>query len=181
MKAYTINPQKQELQEIELEMQANTVYTFFSSILIDEVSSLQQHTIYTNAEAISKAKEPFFLGEQLIIGDALIFGKKGLEDVDVIISQEELASLINYNVPDFYKKVLSLLQNTTLNIYTMFNALKDDEKIELNSEWVLYIFNIADDRTKEYFLNELQKAIEEEKDILDFMHKMATLALNATK
>ena len=181
MKAYTINPQKQELQEIELEMQANTVYTFFSSILIDEITSLDKHTIYSDSDAISNEKEAFFLGEQLIVGDALIFGKKGLEDIDAIIPKEELASLINYNIPDFYKEIFRLLKDTILNIYTMFDASKDGEKIELNSEWVFYVFNIADDRTKEYFLDELQKAIEDKKDILDFMHKMATLALNATE
>jgi len=181
MKAYTINPQKQELQEIELEMQANTVYTFFSSILIDELVSLDKHTIYCDSEAISKEKKAFFLGEQLIVGEALIFGKNGLEDIDAFIPKEDLNSLINYNIPEFYNKVLALLKNTTLNIYTMFHSSKNGEKIELNSEWVLYIFNIADQRTKEYFLNELQKAIEEEKDILDFMHHMATLALSATE
>jgi hypothetical protein len=46
---------------------------------------------------------------------------------------------------------------------------------------VLYVFNIADDRTKEYFITELKKAIESKTDILEHMQKMAQLALNATQ
>jgi len=181
MKAYTINPQKQELQEIELDIQANTVYTFFSSISIDDLTTLDKHTIHCDIEAISKGKEAFFLGEQLIVGDALIFGKNGFEDVDVTIPKEELASLINYEVSSFYKKTLALLQTTDINLYSVFEVTKNSEDIQLNTEWVLHIFNIADKKTKEYFLDELQKAIEIKKDTLEFMQSMAVLALNATE
>ena len=75
MKAYSINPKTKETQELDIAIQANSVYTFFSSISIDELNALDKHTIYSDAEAISKGKQPFFIGDQLIVGDALIFGK----------------------------------------------------------------------------------------------------------
>ena len=34
MKAYSINENKIEIEEIEIEMQANTIYSFFGAILI---------------------------------------------------------------------------------------------------------------------------------------------------
>ncbi len=179
MKAYTINPENQELQELELDIQANTVYTFFSSISIDNLETLDKHTIYSDADAISKGKKPFFLGEQLIVGDALIFGKNGFLDSDVTIPKDELASLINYDVSDFYIDTLALLKDTDINLYSVFEISKKDEDIQFNTEWVLHVFNIADDNTKEYFLDELQKAIEAKENSLEFMQKMAVLAMRA--
>ena len=179
MKAYTINPKIKELQELDIEIEANTIYTFFNSISIDELSILDKHTIYSDREAISKQKEPFFIGEQLIVGDTLILGTDGFLDMEVTIPQEDLESLINYNVSDFYKDTLLLLKDTNINLYTLFEVSKKDENVDINTEWVLQIFNIADDRTKEYFLDELQKVVEANEDSLDFMQKMATLAMNA--
>lgn len=179
MKAYTIDPEKQELQEIELDIQANTVYTFFNSISIDELTTLDKHTIHSDVEAIKKGRKPFFLGEQLIVGDALIFGKDGFLDVEVTIPKEDLASLINYDLSDFYLATLALLKDTEINLYSVFEVSKNDEDIQLNTEWVLDVFNIADDKTKNYFLNELQKATQKKENSLEFMQKMAVLAMNA--
>jgi hypothetical protein len=81
MKAYSIDSTTQEVKEIDIEMQANTVYSFFNSILTDELSTLDKHTIHSDANAISKNMEPFFIGEQLIIGNALIVGKDGLFNI----------------------------------------------------------------------------------------------------
>ena len=178
MQALTIDAQTQEVKEIELEMAANTLYTFFSSILIDELGSIKEHVIYTDANALSEKKDAYFLGEQLLIGDALIFGREGLNDVDVKITQKELASLVKKEVNDFYKEVLSLLSATDINLYRAFEVEKNGEKIGLNTEWVLYTFNIADERTKEYFINELKKVIEADGDVGAYMQKMAQLAMN---
>jgi len=178
MQALTIDAQTQEVKEIELEMAANTLYTFFSSILIDELGSIKEHVIYTDANALSEKKDAYFLGEQLLIGDALIFGREELNDVDVKITQQELASLVKKEVNDFYKEVLSLLSATDINLYRAFEVEKNGEKIGLNTEWVLYTFNIADERTKEYFINELKKVIEADGDVGAYMQKMAQLAMN---
>jgi hypothetical protein len=181
MKAYSVDPQTQEIKELDIVMQANTVYSFFNSILIDEMSTLDKHTIYTNEEALSSAKVPFFIGEQLLIGEALITGKSGAEDSEVTIPKEDLASLVNYDVPQFYKDVLTLLQKSDLNLYRVFELTKAGEDIQLNTEWVLYAFNMADERTKEYFIAELKKALESGENTLVHMQKMAQLALNATQ
>jgi len=180
MKAYSIDSTTQEVKELEIEMQANTVYSFFNSILTDELSTLEKHTIHSDADAISKNMEPFFIGEQLIVGNALIVGKDGLFDTDASIPKDELESLVNYEVTPFYKEVLKLIQDTDINLYRIFEVTKVEEDIKLNTEWVLYVFNMADDRTKEYFLDELKKALKTKKDITIHMQNMAILALNAT-
>lgn len=178
MKALAIDAQTQEVKEIELEMAANTLYTFFSSILIDELESIKEHVIYADANALSEKKNAYFLGEQLIIGDALVFGREDFNDVDAKIKQEELASLLKRDVNDFYKEVLALLATTDINLYRAFEVQKNGEKIMLNTEWVLYTFNIADERTKEYFINELKKVLEADGDVAVYMQKMAQLAMN---
>ena len=178
MKALAIDAQTQEVKEIELEMAANTLYTFFSSILIDELESIKEHVIYADANALSEKKNAYFLGEQLIIGDALVFGREDFNDVDAKIKQAELDSLVKRDVNTFYKEVLALLATTDINLYRAFEVQKNGEKIMLNTEWVLYTFNIADERTKEYFINELKKVLEADGDVAVYMQKMAQLAMN---
>ncbi len=179
MKALVIENQTQEVKELELNMAANTLYTFFSSILIDELSSIKEHVIYSDANALSEKKNAYFIGEQLVIGDALVFGREDFNDVDAKITQEELSSLINTDVNEFYTEVLDLLGSTDINLYRAFEVEKSGEKLSLNTEWVLYTFNIADERTKEYFINELKKVIEADENVEHYMQKMAQLAMNA--
>lgn len=179
MKAYSVHPQTQELQEIDIEVQTNTAYTFFSSILIDESEILANHVIYTDANALSTNKTPFFLGGELFLGDALVLGRDDFTDLEVSIYQDELAALLSYEVSKFYRDVLSLLSNTELNLYRTMEVMQKEEKIALNIEWVLSTFNIADERTKEYFLNELRKTIEKNESVEEYMKKMAGLALAA--
>jgi len=179
MNAYSIDHTTAQVKEIEIDMQANTVYSFFGSILIDELSTLNKHMIFTDANALSEKKTPYFIGEQLIVGDAFIIGREEFTDLDVSIKKEELESLIIKDVSQFYKDTFALLHETDINLYRTFILKKGSEKVTLNTEWVLYTFNIADDRTKEYFINELKKAINAGEDAESFMQKMAGLALNA--
>lgn len=179
MKALSIDAQTKEVQEQELNMAANTLYTYFSSILIDELGSIKEHVIYSDANALSEKKPAYFLGEQLVIGDALIFGREDFNDADAKITKEELSSLINPTLNAFYTEVLELLSATDLNLYRTFEVEKNGERIALNSEWVLYTFNIADERTKEYFINELKKALDAGENVEAYMQKMAQLAMNA--
>ncbi|MDB2562370.1 hypothetical protein N9X61_02070 [Sulfurimonas sp.] len=180
MKAISINPEKQTSEEIAIEMQANTVYSFFGSILIDESTTLKDHTIYTDANAVSESKKAFFIGEQLLLGNTLITGVSPKGDVDSSIPLEDLESLVSYDVNQFYRNVLELIAATDVNLYRPFIASKNEEEIALSIEWVIYTFNIADDRTKEYFLNELKKAVGSTEETEAFMQKMAGLALNAS-
>lgn len=179
MKALTLNAVTKEIQERELELQANTIYSFFNSILIDELTTLQNHVVYTDANAISEKKEAYFIGEQLLVGDALILGRNGLEEVDVTIPKEEFSTLIKSEVNEFYKTVLEILAVTDINLYRTFELKKGEESLSLNTEWVLYTFNIADDRTQEYFINELQKSLDNGESCELFMQKMAGLAINS--
>jgi len=181
MKALSIENETQEVKEVDIVMAANSIYTFFSSILIDELTDLREHVIYTDANALSEKKKPYFIGEQLVLGDALILGRDAFDDVDVRIVKEELDSLINPNVNAFYQEVLDLLSRTDLNLYKTFTVEKNGEKIPLNVEWVLYTFNIADERTKEYFINELKKTLQAKENVADYMQKMAQLAMNAAR
>lgn len=179
MKAISIHPGNQSLEEIDIKMQADTVYSFFNSILIDEHTTLKDHTIYTDANALSQSKKAFFIGEQLLLGDVLITGVSQTGDTDASIPLKTLESLISYEVSSFYMDVLELIKTTDINLYRPFLTYKDTEEITLNTEWVLYTFNIADERTKEYFLNELKKALSSTEEAESFMQKMAELALNA--
>lgn len=179
MKFLSINAVTKSIEEIELTMEANTLYTFFSSILIDELPTLHKHVIYTDANALSEEKPAYFIGEQLILGNALIAGKEGFNDIDISIQKDELTALINTEVNAFYTQALSLLAPTDINLYRPFIASKQDEQISLNAEWVLYTFNIADEKTQHYFLQELEKALGAGKSAQEYMQKMATLALNA--
>lgn len=178
MKALTLNPETKELQEQEIQMQANTLYSFFSSILIDELEALNEHIIYTDANALSEKKKPYFIGEKIVLGNALVLGRDDFDDVDVKITKEELQTLINYEVNDFYQEVLALLSQTDINLYRRFEVQKSTEKIPLNTEWVLYTFNIADERTKTYFIDELKKVLESKENIEAYIQKMAQLAMN---
>jgi hypothetical protein len=178
MRALAVKPDERSIESVDLNMQANTLYTYFSSILIDELRALHKHIIYTDANALANHKQAYFIGEQLVIGEALLFGQNGMEDVDVTITQEELASLINYELPHFYKQALLLLAKSDVNLYKQFYVTKNSEKIALNGEWVLYTFNIADEATQKYFLNELAKVIDENKSVEAYLQKMAQLAMN---
>jgi len=181
MKAYAVDPATQTIEEIDIEMKANTTYTFFKSILIDELTSLNQHTIYTDSNALSENKKAYFIGEQLVIGVALISGQNGLEENDVQIPLEDLRKLITFKVSPFHEKALQLLSKTDVNLYSPFIVEKEGEKLQLNTEWTLFTFNLADDRTKEYFLNELEKSIDAEEDTLAFMQKLSQMAMNVAK
>ncbi len=181
MNALTINPVTKELQSIDIEMKANSVYSFFNSILIDELSTLNQHTIYTNANALSQEETPFFIGEQLLIGNALIVGLNGMEEVDVIVTREELTEFISYDINTFYREALGLLAQSDINLYRTFAVQQEDEELQLNAEWVLYTFNLADQATQAYFMSELKKALDAKKDITAYLQKMAQLAINAAQ
>jgi len=181
LKALTINPKTEEVREIEIEMKANTVYTFFNSILIDELQTLNRHIIYTDANALTSQNRPFFLGEQLILGNALIIGQHGMEESDASIPLQELEALIDYAVNDFYTEALALLSRSDVNLYRPFELMQGGEPISLNIEWVLYTFNMADERTKAYFLDELKKAVDAGGEILEHLKKMGQLALNAAQ
>ena len=179
MRAVSIETANWKTQELNINLQANTVYTFFSSILIDEINTLQKHIVYTDANALALGKPAYFLGAQLLVGDALIIGQNALEEVDATIPETELKEIINTEIPQFYQDVLILLSQTDINLYRTFEVNAQSEKLFVNTEWVLYTFNIADTRTQEYFLAELQKAIEAKEDVTKFMQKMAQLAVNA--
>ncbi len=179
MRAIFIKTDEKSINEIDIEMHVNTVYTFFSSILIDELSTIKNHMVYTDANAISQMKTPFFIGEQLVVGDALIVGHTAMQDGDAIIPLNDLESLISYELSQFYKDVFELIAKTDINLYRPFNVLQNENQIQLNTEWVLYVFNMADDRTKEYFLSELKNSIDSNEDTVKFMTKMAQLAVNS--
>lgn len=179
MKAISISVDDRNIQEIDIEMKPDTVYTFFNSILIDEISTLAAHTIHTDANALAESKNAFFLGEQLLLGDVLITGKSNQGDTDSSIPLDVLRELISYDIGTFYTNVLTQLAKTDINIYRPFYVQKENENIPLTAEWVLYTFNIADEKTKGYFLNELKKSLKSTKKTEAFVQKMASLALNA--
>jgi len=179
MKAFAIDPETQTIEEIDIEMKANTTYTFFKSILIDDLTTINDHMIHTDANALSEGKKGFFIGEQLIMGVALLVGKVGLEENEVTISKEDLEKLVRFEISDFYKEAFTLLGQSDINLYKAFEVKQGGEAVHISTEWVLFAFDIADDRTKEYFLTELKKVLEADEDVTAFVHKLGQLAINA--
>lgn len=180
MKAYSIDPEKREIKEIDIDMQPNSVYSFFNSTSIDEINTLENHTIHSDASAVSNNSIAYYIGNQLVVGDALIVGKQGIQEVDASIHIDELKEIVNYKVSDFYKNTLKLLGTSDINLYKLFEIKKEDEEvIQLNTEWVIYVFSVADVKTQKYFLYALQKAVDEKSNMLQHIQKMAVLALQA--
>ena len=178
MQAISINSNTKSIENIDVVMQADTIYSFFNSILIDELITLKEHTIYTDANALEENKIPFFIGEQLILGNALILGRDSNGDTNSSINLKILQELISYELTSFYKHSFKILSQTSINLYKTFLVDKDGEKMALNVEWVLQTFNIADEKTKNYFLNELNKSLELNNTQI-VLEKMAQLAINA--
>jgi hypothetical protein len=179
MKAFAIDPQTQTIEEIDIEMKANTTYTFFKSILIDDLTTINNHVIHTDANALSEEKKAYFIGEQLILGTALIIGKNGMEEGDVSISEKDLKKLLRFNTSDFYAQALILLGKSDINLYKIFSVNQEGKEVNISTEWVLFAFDMADDRTKEYFINELKKTLENKEDVPAFIQKLGQLAINA--
>ena len=179
MTAYSINPQTQVVEPQDFDGQVNSIYTFFNSILVDNSQALNEHIIYTDANALISTHIPYFIGEQLFMGTSLILGQNGLEETDVKITQEQLQTLINYDVNMFYKKALNALATENINLYTIFEVIDNDAPLHISYEWVIYTFNMADKKTQEYFLNALNSVIIEKKSVQECFQKMAQLAVNA--
>ncbi len=179
MKAYSIDPETQTVEELDIEMKANTTYTFFNSILIDDLSTINNHMIHTDANALSEEKKAYFIGEQLIMGKALIIGKNGMEEGDASISEKDLKKLLRFEVSKFYMEALTLLGKSDINLYNVFSVEQAGKEVNISTEWVLFAFDMADDRTKEYFINELKKTLDSKEDVPAFIHKLGQLAINA--
>lgn len=179
MKAFSVDVEKQELKEIDIEIQANTVYSFFNSIAIDDFHVINKHIIYSDANALENNKKPYFIAKQLIIGDALILGQTNMADGKATIPKDDLELLIDYNISEFYLKTLKLIAPAQINIYSTFEINHKGENIQLNTEWLLHAFNMADDKTKDYFLSELKKVSDSKEGVEQHIYKMTALALNA--
>ncbi len=180
MKTYSINPQtKMITTNDDFDGQVNSIYTFFNSILVDNSQALNEHIIYTDANALISTQTPYFIGEQLFLGTSLIIGQNGFEETDVKIGLEQLEALINYDVNMFYKKSLNALATEELNLYKVFEVTDNGKSLHVSYEWVIYTFNMADEKTQDYFLNTLDVTIMEEKSVQEHFQKMAQLAVNA--
>ncbi len=179
MKTYSINPQTQEIEVHDFDGQVNSIYTFFNSILVDNSQALNEHIIYTDGNALISTHIPYFIGEQLFLGRSLIIGQNGFEETDVKITLEQLSSLINYDVNMFYKKSLNALATEDLNLYTQFEVSDNGEPLHVSYEWVIYTFNMADEKTQNYFINALDTTIIQKESVKEIFQKMAQLAINA--
>ena len=179
MKAFSIDPTTQTIHTHDFDGQVNSIYTFFNSILVDNSNPLNEHIVYTDANALISNATPYFIGEQLFLGKALILGQNGHEEVDAKISVEELSALINYEVNKFYKEALKALSEQNINLYKLLALDNQGSPLHVSYEWVVYTFNIADLKTQEYFLSNLEKTLQNQESVETFFQKMGQLALNA--
>lgn len=179
MRALSIDSKNKEVKEIDIEIQANTVYSFFNSISIDDFNIINKHIIYSDSNALENKQQPYFIAQQLILGDALVLGYENISDCEATIPLKDLESIVNYDIPKFYVEVLDLIADSEINIYSVFEIVHKTENLQLNTEWLLYTYNMADDKTKEYFISELKKVQKNKENVEEFIYKMSGLALNA--
>lgn len=179
MEIFSIDPELQQIENQDFDGQVNSIYTFFNSILVDSSYALNEHIIYTDGNAQISTHTPYFIGEQLFMGKALVIGLNGHEESNTKITQEQLTSLISYDVNMFYKKALNALAKDDINLYAIFELNDNQNPLHVNYEWVIYTFNMADERTQQYFLSELDSAIMSEGSVAETFQKMGQLAVNA--
>ena len=176
MQVLIIDPQTRSIQTQDFDGQITDIYTFFNSILVDTSNVLKNHIIYTNAE--HKDTTPFFIGNQLFLGKALVLGLNELSETDVSIEAKELESLLNYEISPLYEKSIEALVRNDLNLYKIFDIqTPQEETLQLNYEWVVYTFNMADQKTQEYFLEQLANNANNAEQLAAYMQKMAALAV----
>jgi hypothetical protein len=181
MKTYIIDPKTKSITPQDFDGQLNSIYTLFNSILIDSSQALNRHIIYSDEYATDNGCVPYFIGDKLFLGKALVCSENVDDGEDVSITAKELEQIINYDVNEFYLECLSYLSKEKISINKIFHIQDKDEKIKLSFEWVIYTFNMADKRTKENFLTNLKKTFQEKKSISEYFENMAQRAFDATK
>jgi hypothetical protein len=180
MKSFLILPEHENITVNEYDGQPHSLYTLFASILVDSHDILHQHSVYAASEAFEKGERPFFLGEKLLFGPTVVTGKEGFEDIDAFISETELARIVQFEVPRFYRDVFEHLPKT-FSFDAKLQLKSADMQDEVLPEWVLYAFNMADGNTKRYFLNGLEEAVVKGESIELFLTKMGEAALKAMR
>ncbi len=179
MKAYLIDPQTRTITVQEFDGRQPSLFTLFGSLLVDTNDILNDHMVYTAREAFEEGEAGYFLGEKLLFGKALVTGYAGFEDLDAAITQEELESLLMYELPRFYRETLALLPKT-FSFEERYAVQTGGETAEITPEWVFYVFNMADENTKRYFLSHLEETATRGEDIHEYLKKMADLAIRST-
>jgi len=175
MKAFLIDPQDRTITLQNFDGHPNSLYTLFGSLLVDAADALNDHSLYSSTEAFERAERGFLVGEKLIFGKTLLAGIAGFEDTDATITQDELRALTRFELPAFYTQTIALLPKT----FMFGNAVTITEEHSLTGEWIIYAYNMADTKTKTYFLNELESTIRTGKDVTAFMKKMGEIALRS--
>lgn len=178
MKAFLIDPQTRSVTQQVYDGQPNSLYTLFNSLLVDQNDILHGHMVYSATEAYEKKEPGYFLGEKLMFGKALVTGYAGFEDLDADISAEELTQLITFELPEFYTKALALLP-AEFSFDEHYELQLDAQTESVRPEWVLYVFNMADSDTKNYFLTHLESAVVQGDDLHGYLKKMGMLAIKS--
>lgn len=178
MKAFIIDPVTQSVSEQEYDGQPNSLYTLFGSLLVDSHEILHEHRVYNSSEAYEKSEPGYFLGEKLLFGKALVIGSAGLQDTDATIQTEVLEQLSTFDLPDFYKNVLSLLP-MEFSFDETYEIEQGGFDEPMSAEWVLYAYNMADQKTQIYFITELENAIAKGETIHGYLKKMGEMAIKS--
>ncbi len=180
MKAYLIDPETQSISQHDFDGQPNALYTLFNSLLVDTSDVLLEHTVYTATEAFERGERGFFLGDKLLFGKALVTGNAGLQDTDAAIEENALKALANFTLPLFYEKTLKLLP-AAFSFNERYDLSLDGIDDQATPEWVFYVFNMADEPTRNYFLEHLAETGRKEGDIHSFLKRMGELALKSAR
>lgn len=180
MKAYLIDPETQSISQHDFDGQPNALYTLFDSLLVDTSNVIVEHSAYTSTEAFEKGQKGFFLGDKLLFGKALVTGSAGLQDTDATIEENALKALATFTLPLFYEKVLQMLPAGFAFDERYDLALGGIDE-QVTPEWVFYVFNMADEATRDYFLKHLEETGKRGEDIHAFLKKMGELALKSAR
>ncbi len=180
MKTFLIDPDTRTIIQEDFDGQPNSLYSLFNSLLVDSHAILNDHMVYSGNEAFEREEVPFFLGEKLLFGKALVTGYEGLEDLDATITSNDLKALLQFEIPEFYEKTLALLPKN-FSFEEHFDLQIEDTSETVTPEWVLYVFNMADTDTKAYFLDHLKETVEQGKHVADYLKKMGEQAIKSMR
>lgn len=180
MKAFLIDPENATVTPTDYDGQPHSLYSLFGSLLVDSHDVLNRHSVYASSEGFEKGKRPFFLGEKLLFGMTVVTGKEGFEDVDALISEGELLQITQFGLPQFYEEVFERFPaNFNFDEPLQLSAGETEETVP--PEWVLYAFNMADKKTKQYFMHTLDDTLVKGDDLYVFLKKMGEIALKAMR
>jgi hypothetical protein len=83
-----------------------------------------------------------------------------------------------YDIPEFYRKVLERLPKD-FDFSASYDLEAEGMRETVTPEWVFYVFNMADEGTKRYFLNHLEETVTKGENLHAYFRRMGEIAVRS--